>query len=222
MNIFKITTIIFAIAFIIASIFLVQNFDGNEDISKVNQELNTLKINLQENITKLTEKSEEINMSESFLKSYLNGLGMYYTALDLHDNVKYKYDQAQERYQSGHWSNALAWFWDTIDWCEDTNKKYQEARDVFREAKKNTTNNTYQNICNIYANMMNVSSIAIIYLKEASDLYADSCEFYLDGDYDRAHESKDNALLKISYYDEQITIFNNYQIELKNILMEIG
>jgi hypothetical protein len=70
--------------------------------------------------------------------------------------------------------------------------------------------------------MMNVSSIAIIYLKEASDLYADSCEFYLDGDYDGAHESKDNALLKISYYDEQITIFNNYQIELKNILMEIG
>lgn len=222
MDIFKITTIIFAIAFIIASIFLALSFDGEKDISEANQELDSLKINLQENITKLTEKSEEFNMSESFLKSYLNGLGMYYTALDFHATVNYKYDSAQERYQSGHWSNALAWFWDTLDWCEDTKKKYQAARDTFIDAGKNTTNITYQNICNIYADMMNVSSIAIIYLNEASDLYADSCEYYLDGDYDNAHDSKDNAVLKMSYYDQEITNFENYQIELQNILMEIS
>lgn len=222
MDIFKITTIVFAIAFIIASIFLVIDFDGDEDISEVNQDLILLKANLQENISKLNEKTDELNMSDSFFNSYLNGLGMYYTALDLHETVTYKYDHAKERYESGHWSNALAWFWDTIDWCEDTNKKYQEARDVFRDVIKYTTNVTYQNICNIYANMMNVSSIAIVYLNEASDLYADSCEFYLDGDYNGAHDSKDNAVVKMSYYDEQISIFNNYQLELKNILMDIG
>jgi hypothetical protein len=222
MDIFKITTIIFAIAFFIVSIFLVLNIDEENDISETNKELNSLRIYLQENITKLSEKSEEFNMSESFLNSYLNGLGLYYTALDSHETVTYKYDTGQDRYQSGHWSNALSWFWDTMDWCEETNKKFQDARDVFREAVKYTTNKTYQNICNIYANMMNVSSIAIIYLNEASDLYADSCEFYLDGDYDGAHDTKDNAEIKMSYYDEQITIFNNYQLELKNILMDVS
>jgi hypothetical protein len=222
MEIFKITTIIFAIGLIIASILLVINLDGNEDTSETNQELISLKADLQDKINKLSEKSEELNMSESFLNSYLNGLGMYYTALEFHDNVTYKYDQAQERYQSGHWSNSLAWFWDTSDWCEYTKNKYQEASDVFIEAMKNTTNNNYEDICNIYANMMNVSSIAIIYLNEACDLYADSCEFYLDGDYDGAHESKDNAVIKISYYDEQIDIFNDYQLELKNILMNVN
>jgi hypothetical protein len=222
MNIFKITTIVFAICFIIALISLTLSYNGNEDENELNQDINSLKISLQETLTKLTEKSEELNMSESFLNSYLNGLGMYYIALDNHSAVNYKFDEALEGYLSGHWSNALSRFWTTNEWCKDTNNNYQEARDIFIEAGEKTTNITYQNICNIYANMMNVSSIAIIYLNEASELYADSCEYYLDGDYDMAHNSKDNAVIKLSYYDEEISNYENYGLELQNILMEIS
>ncbi|UCF49242.1 MAG: hypothetical protein JSU91_05705, partial [Thermoplasmatales archaeon] len=65
MEIFKILTMIFAIAFVITLIFLGLNIGGNGDNSETNQELNSLKIDLQENIAKLNEKTEELNMSES-------------------------------------------------------------------------------------------------------------------------------------------------------------
>ena len=67
--------------------------------------------------------------------------------------------------------------------------------------------------------MMNTSSIAIIYLYEASEFYKSSCEFYLIGDYTEAHESKNNAEKKLTYFNEEMNKFDDYQEELQNTLI---
>jgi hypothetical protein len=225
MDFYKLISLVLVIVLVISiitfAIFISSDSDENNDIIVLENELKMLNESLHDNITRLFLIEQELNSSESFLMSYLKGLGTFYSAVELEESVDYKFDESMQRYDSGYWSNALAWFWDTSKWCDDANEKYLEARDIFIETGKYTLNETYKSICSLYADMMNVSSLSLVYLNEASDLYASSCEYYLDGQYSDAHNSKDNAELKLSYYEEEKSNFDEYQLELQDILMEI-
>jgi len=192
---------------------------SNEEIRT---ELTKTDTNLQENITMLLEKTGELKASDSFLKSYLIGLGTYYNASDLYNEADVRYNKASEKYESGYWSSAITWYENSMRWYSDTGLKYREARDIFKEAAENTSNTTRQNICLLYVDMMNTSSIAMTYLYEASEFYKSSCEFYLIGDYTEAHESKNNAEEKLTYYNEEMNKFDDYQEKLQNTLIGIS
>jgi len=185
-------------------------------------DLNIMDTNLQENITILIEKTEEIEASESFLKLYFRGLGTYYNASELYDESEVRYSKATEKYESGYWSSAITWYENSMRWYSDTGLKYREAKDIFKEAADNTSNMTSQNICLLYEDIMNTSSTAMIYLYESSEFYKSSCEFYLIGDYIEAHESKNNAENKLTYYNEEMNKIDDYQEELQNILIGIS
>ena len=188
---------------------------------EIRTELTKTDKNLQENITMLIEKTGELKASDSFLKSYLMGLGTYYNASELYDEAEVRYNKASEKYESGYWSTAITWYENSMRRYSDTGLKYREARDIFKEAVENTSNTTLQNICLLYVDMMNTSSIAMTYLYEASEFYKSSCEFYLIGDYTEAHESKNNAEKKLTYFNEEMNKFDDYQEELQNTLIGI-
>jgi hypothetical protein len=149
-------------------------------------------------------------------------LGTYYDAIEIQDAAVYRSEQAFIKYNDGYWSKSLAWYWDAMDWYSDAGEKYREARDVFENASKYATNITYKLICQIYSDMMNLSSNAMIYAYEASDYYSKACEYYLISNYNAAHASRDQAVLKMSFHDEEMVQFENYQEELNNILIRIN
>ena len=188
---------------------------------EIRTELTKTDTNLQENITMLIERTGELKASDTFLKSYLMGLGTYYNASELYDEAEVRYNKASERYESGYWSTAITWYENSMRRYSDTGLKYREARDIFKEAAENTSNTTRQNICLLYVDMMSTSSIAMTYLYEASEFYKSSCEFYLIGDYTEAHESKNNAEKKLTYFNEEMNKFDDYQEELQNTLIGI-
>ena len=221
-NIFIVTLEVgIVICIILAGIMIYSNFEIRNELAKMENDLNIMNKNLQENITMLIEKTGELKASESFLKSYLLGLGTYYNASGLYDEAEVRYNKASEKYESGYWSSASTWYENSMRWYNDTGFKYKESRDIFKEAAENTSNTTCKNICLLYVDMMNTSSIAITYLYEASEFYQSSCEFYLTGDYTEAHESKNNAEKKLTYYNEEMNKFDDYQEELQNILIGI-
>ena len=61
---------------------------------EIRTELTKTDTNLQENITMLIEKTGELKASDSFLKSYLMGLGTYYNASELYDEAEVRYNKA--------------------------------------------------------------------------------------------------------------------------------
>ena len=210
------------ICIILAGIMIYSNFEIRNELAKMENDLNITNTNLQENITMLMEKTEEIEASESFLKSYLKGLGTYYNASELYGEAEVRYNKASEKYESGYWSSAITWYENSMRWYSDTGLKYREARDIFKEAADNTSNTTSQNICLLYVDIMNTSSTALTYLYESSEFYKSSCEFYLIGDYVEAHESKYNAEEKLTYYNEEMNKIDEYQEELQNTLIGIS
>jgi len=191
-------------------------------INQYEDDLNTLNLSLEENNTKLLEKTEKLNSSESFLNSYLNGRGYYLSAIQSHNNVDYKYDEAIKRYDKGDWSSALAWFEDSVKWCTITGDKYKETNDIFNITIKYASNETYQNIVDTYLKMINTSSNAIVFLYEASEFYVSVCEYYLDGNYDEARDNRDKADEKFTFYENEMLIFEDYQQDLQNILIELS
>jgi len=207
---------------ILTGILIYSNFEIRNEITRMENDLNIMDTNLQENITILIEKTEEIEASESFLKLYFRGLGTYYNASELYDESEVRYSKATEKYESGYWSSAITWYENSMRWYSDTGLKYREAKDIFKEAADNTSNMTSQNICLLYEDIMNTSSTAMIYLYESSEFYKSSCEFYLIGDYIEAHESKNNAENKLTYYNEEMNKIDDYQEELQNILIGIS
>jgi hypothetical protein len=210
------------ICILISGITVMSNSEINNKLIKTENELKSVNESLQENLTRVIEINLEKNNSEYFLLSYLEGIGKYYNASDLYDEGIIRYDMAIEKYNSGHWSSSSAWFENSMRFFNDAGVKYRETREIFMNSIKNTSIINYQNICQLYVDMMNVSSIAMTYLYEASDFYKESCLFYLDGNYNEAHKSKDNAENKLTYYNDEMIQFNDYQEELKNILIEIG
>jgi len=222
-NIFIVILVVgLVICISLAGITIYSNLEIRTELTKTENDLSIMNTNLQENITILIEKTGELKASDSFLKSYLIGLGTYYNASELYDEAGVRYNKASEKYESGYWSSASTWYENSMRWYSDTGLKYREARDIFKEAAKNTSNTTCQNICLLYVDMMNTSSIAVTYLYEASEFYKSSCEFYLIGDYNEAHESKNNAEKKLTYYNEKMNKFDEYQEELQNTLIGIS
>jgi hypothetical protein len=191
-------------------------------INQYEEDLNSLNMSLQENISKLLEEKEKLNSSESFINSYLNGLG-YYLSSNLNLNkADYKYDEAIKKYDKGDWSSASAWFDDSIKWCKITIDEYKKTDNIFNKTIKYTSNETYQNICNIYLKMINTSSNATIYLSEASEFYLSVCEYYLDGNYDEARENRIKAEEKFNFYEDEMLVFEDYHQDLQNILIELS
>lgn len=218
--------IIFVIIIILISIFVIvlgaDDILKREELSTNKNELSITKMNLKDNITKLTNTTELLNMSNLFFNTYLVGLGTYYNATEIQETAEYKMEQARIRYDDGYWSNSLAWYWDSMNWFNNAWQKFEEAKLIFDNTTKYSTNSTYQNICIIYSHIMNTSSDAMIYAYEASEYYAKTCEFYLDNNYKSAYDSYNNAELKMTYYDEEIAAIQDYQNELNIILVEIN
>lgn len=207
---------------IILAVLAIWNLNLANEISKSNKENQILDLELQENISKLINKSSELNLSQAFLNSYLQGLGKYYIAQETNDNADYKLDNANERYNDGYWSKALAWYWDAIEWYNNSRSDYESAKNVFIKAENYTINKSYKDICNKYVNIMDTNSIAILYMYEAMDYYSKACEYYIDGKNSEAITMRELAEDKISFYEEEISKIENYQSELKNLLIEFG
>jgi len=223
MNVLKIPNFILLIGLIFFICLTIILFISNIiSINQYEDDLNSLNLNLQENITKLSEETEKLNSSESFLNSYLNGLGYYLSAIQSHNKTDYKYDEAIKKYDKGDWSSALAWFEDSLKWFKITDDKYKVTSDIFNKTIKYTSNETYQNICDIYLKMINTSSNAIIFLSEASEFYVSVCENYLDGNYNEARDSRDKAEEKFNFYKDEMLVFEDYQQDLQNILIELS
>jgi len=191
-------------------------------INQYEDEINSLNSSLEENITKLLEKTEKLNSSESFLTSYLNGRGYYLSATQSQNKANYKYDEGIKRYDQGDWSSALAWFEDSVKWCTITGNEYKESHDIFKKTIKYTSNETYQNIVDIYLKLINTSYNATVFLYEASEFYVSVCEYYLDDNYDEAHDNRDKADEKFTFYENEMLIFDEYQQDLQNILIELS
>ena len=206
---------------IIVSLIGFININLNNELNDIKTQLNLSNSNLQENKIKLSEKSEMHNNSENFFKTYLNGLGTYYTAIELQESADYWFNKALEKYDDGYWSSALGWFWDSMDRYTNARIKYNEARGIFKNTSFYTNNTNYLDICSLYYKIMNASSIGMIYLYEASDYYADSCNYYLDNNYEYAHDSKDNAENKITFYNTEINKIDDYQLDLQEFLLFI-
>ena len=134
---------------------------------------------------------------------------------------QYWYDKALDKYNDGYWSSALGWFWDCSDRYKDTGKKYMQVRNIFDNASKSTSNETYMSICSIYYDIMDINAIAISYLVEASDYYAESCDYYLENNYEDAHDSRDNAETKIGFYNEELSKIEDLEIDLQELLKNI-
>jgi hypothetical protein len=185
-------------------------------------DLESLNLNFQENITKLVEESEKLNSSNNFLNSYLNGHGYFLSAIQNHNNADYKYDEAIKIYDTGNWGSALAWFEDSLKWCKITDDIYEIANDIFNNTIQYTSNETYKNICEIYLRMLNSSDNATKLLYEASEFYISVCENYLDGNYDEARNIRKKGEEKFDYYKDELLIFEDYKQDLQNILIELN
>ena len=222
MDIYKIAILILGIGLIVSISVASGIYVSNTSyINNIENELDLANTNLQENVSKLSNKTSELNSIESFFNSYLNGLGLYYESIEIHENADYKFDQAKERYQTGYWGPALAWFEDSVDWYSNTIDKYKEARNVFNNASEFTSNQTYKEICNLYYQMMDKTSIAIVYLFEASEYYVLTCELYLEGNSVEAQQNKNIAEDKISFYEQEMEIVQEYNEDLQNILKNL-
>jgi hypothetical protein len=221
-NVLIIIAVVVVLSIIIAMISGLDNIRLRGDLSSMEDELVTTKGNLDDNIAKLSDTTELLEKSNLFFNTYLTGLGTYYNATEIRNTADYKMEQAWIRYDSGHWSNSLAWYWDTTEWYDKARQKFAEAKSVFDSASKYAINGTYKDICDIYSDIMNTSSNAMVYAYEASEFYAAACEFYLDNDYASAYENFNNAELKMSYHDEEIAEIQDFQNELNTILAEIN
>jgi hypothetical protein len=221
-NIMMVLGIIIIIMISVTIVLGLSNGDLRQELSLKNTELNLIQKKLDDNLTTLNEKTESLVLSNLFINTYLEGLGAYYNATKIQETSDYKFNQARIRYDDGHWSNALAWYWDAIKWYNIAWQKFNETKVIFDNAILYEINSTYSNICSIYSNIMDASSNAMIYVYEASEYYAAACEFYLDNDYTAAHESIDNAELKMTYHDQEMDLVEDYQDDLNIILSEIN
>lgn len=207
---------------IIIAVLSILNLNLSNKISETTVKNNLLELNLQENITKLTENASKLNASEKFLTTYLQGLGKYYIALETNDKANVKFNTANEKYNDGYWSAALAWYRDTSNWFDNARADYESSKNTFQIAEKYTTNTSYKNICNLHINIINTSSVAMVYMFEAVGYYASACEYYLEGKYNDANNMKDLAEDKITFYQFEIDKIESYQSDLKNQLIELG
>ena len=217
-----VTIVIITILIGISLALGISNINLNNTLSLKNDELDVTQNKLNDNITKFKETSASLNQTTMFFNTYLNGLGSYYNATLIQEKSGYRLNQARVRYDDGHWSNALAWYWDASDWYHDAWEKFNETKEIFDNATSYKINSTYSDICLIYSDIMDASCNAMVYCYEAADLYANACEFYLSNDYNAAHESYDTAELKMSYHDDEIEKVEGHQEDLNILLSQIS
>ena len=217
-----IVVIIITILIGISLMLGIANINLSNELNHIDDELDLTKSMLNDNISKLKETTTSINQTKQFFNKYLNGLGIFYNATLIQEKADYRLEQAYSKYDIGHLSNALAWYWDASDWFQDAWEQFNEAEKIFDIAYNYQINSTYLNICSIYLDIIEASANGMIYAKEASDLYADTCEFYLENDYKAAHESWDDAESKMSYHDLELEKVESYQEDLNIILSEIS
>lgn len=226
MKISKVGTIVLGIALIIsisvAAVVGIANIGLQSELSDLEIELNSTQAMLQDNVTRLQEKTENRTNTELFIKTYLSGIGIYYNAMDVEDTATYKYNRAEDYYDSGNWFSGVGYYDDAMDYYSNAREEYRDAQDVFKNASNYTTNQTFKNINTVYSNMMDSKSKSMTYLYEAAEYMSAACQFYLDGNYEAAHDRANKANEKITFSDEQLTIFNTHLAELNAILLGLN
>lgn len=201
--------------------FGIVNVNLNDELLQKNADFDSINNKLNDNITKLQEMKNELNQSNKFFNTYLKGLGSYYNATKIQEKADYKFDQAENKYDAGHLSNALAWYWDASDWYYDAWVKLNDTKKIFEMSSNYEVDIVYINVSSLYSDIVEASANAMIYAKEAADLYADSCEYYLENNYNEAHNSQDAADLKILYHNQELEKVEGYQEDLNTMLIQI-
>jgi tetratricopeptide (TPR) repeat protein len=169
---------------------------------------------LNDNVTSLSVqlKTSEENraISENFMEAFFSGWGTYYDAFDVEDTAWWNYNRADGYYDIGNWYNAVGYFAEGSTYFMSARSGYDDALSLFQEAENVSGNSLWVNLSRQCISMMDAKMKAMTFIRESSDRMVDTCNAYLAGSYDSAHDYYAEAQAKYGYYQEQMTLFDSY------------
>jgi hypothetical protein len=93
---------------------------------------------------------------------------------------------------------------------------------LFSQVSNSTMNTTISEVCVGYENMMLCMMRAMTFMAEASDILESACDYYLEGDYPAAHSQNSAADNKISYYQDQLLLYDEYLKSVETLLKDFA
>jgi tetratricopeptide (TPR) repeat protein len=208
--------ILLIIIIILGVLYTGQQTDGvslQQEVDALTDDVNNLTAQLAVSEALKTE-------SEDFLSAYFSGWGVYYAAVDIEDTAWSNYNKADGYYDVGNWYSAVGYFAEASTFFMNARSKYQDAFDLFQDAANITGDSVWINISQQCISMMDNKMKAMVFIRETSELMGDTCDAYLDGKYDTAHDYYDEAQTKYGYYQDQMNVFDDYQASFALILSE--
>jgi len=170
--------------------------------------------------TSIVALSEDLNESENFIDLYFTSWGLFYEAEDAMDQAQFNYDKADGYYTVGNWFNSVGYYDEASDFYWGARDAYRLAYESFYSVSNLSSDETISLVCLGYRNMSECMMRAMTFYAEASDLLENVCDFYLDGKYDDAHDTFDDAQVKLGFVSEQLTLYDVYLDNVKGLLLE--
>ena len=174
-----------------------------------------------DNKTSLLTNSELLReVSEDFSEAYFSGWGTYYVAREVEDTAWVNYNKADGYYDVGNWYSAVGYYDESVTYFLSARSQYQDALDWFEVAANTSLDTVWVNLSQQCISLMDSKMKAMTFLREVSELMEDTCDAYLDGSYDAAHNYYDEAQTKYGYYEDQMDVFAGYEAFFADILAE--
>jgi tetratricopeptide (TPR) repeat protein len=173
------------------------------------------------NLTSQLVDSEAIlDATDDFLTAYFSGWGTYYDALDIEETAWWNYNRADNYYELGNWYTAVGYFDEASTFFIDAQNEFRDAYSFFEDAKNVSVDAVWINLSEQCISMMDSRIKAMTFIRETSEFMYDTCGAYLDGNYDDAHDFYAEAQTKYGYYQDQMSMFAEYQESFGLVLKE--
>jgi len=189
--------------------------------NELETKLDSIELEYRKNISILEEKIRNLSDNELFIKFYFKAEYKYVLALDLENDSITKSNLADAFYNNSQWDDAIAYYGYAMNNCSNAIQKYEEARNLYLEAKNYTNNSLYQKLCSVCYNIMDSASKALYYLYESMKYMQSACEYYKKGDYVNGNDEVVKANANVILYNDELKVLENYNVEFKNVLAKI-
>jgi len=130
------------------------------------------------------------------------------------------YNKADGYYDVGNWYSAVGYYDESVTYFLSARSQYQDAMDWFMDAANTSLDSVWVNLSQQCISMMDTKMKAMTFIRESSERMESTCNAYLDGSYDAAHDFYDEAQTKYGYYQGQMNVFNGYQESFADILSD--
>jgi tetratricopeptide (TPR) repeat protein len=207
------------ILFILVLVVSVLYVGVQGEVGGFKDEIDSLEVENEIVSNQFKDVSGELSTVVNFSTKYFSGWGLYYDTLETEDTAWWNYDRAEGYYDVGNWYAGVGYYEEAATYFMDARVGYQDALAVFQQAANYSVDNVWVNLSQQSISTIDSMMKAMTFIRETAEKMEDTCDAYLDGNYDTAHDYYDEAGVKYGYYEDQMAVFANFQDAFTVILL---